>query len=42
MAALPKKLEAVLVRILADSAASGRVTLDEVGEAIGIRSGIDR
>jgi hypothetical protein len=36
MAALPKKLEVVLVRLLANSAASGRVTLDEVGEAIGV------
>jgi hypothetical protein len=35
MAVLPRKLEPVLARLLADSAKSGGVTLDEVGEAIG-------
>jgi len=35
MALLPRKLEPVLAQLLADSAASGGVTLDDVGEAIG-------
>ena len=33
---LPSKLEPVLARLLADSEASRSVTLDEVGEAVGV------
>jgi hypothetical protein len=36
MTQLPSKLAPVVERLLADSAASRRVTLDEVGEAIGV------
>jgi len=36
MTALPPRLEPVLARLLADSEGSRKVTLDDVGEAIGV------